>query len=246
MLSDHNRTVSSYQQLLLLPAPPSVRLPADSRQHPASSRWRVDVMEQREGRVFTVWRTRRATTQRQSDGKKHREGGRGGRTRQLFTTQRCWCAVGVWCGVGVGEEMGALRDWSQTGPQSRELGGLDRFDWPQAPLCLSPRCSCMFTAGFVHTAAFKCGKKLDHQRKNGKTMSSVVVFIIITTLRRRLCIHILTIYQMKRKQLKTNRKAKNSKLNQYITNLFSRFRDQMFHHKKGWFVCFHDQCLRLF
>lgn len=149
-------------------------------------------------------------------------------------------------GVGVGEEMGALRDWSQTGPQSRELGGLDRFDWPQAPLCLSPRCSCMFTAGFVHTAAFKCGKKLDHQRKNGKNMSSVVVFIIITTLRRRRCIHILTIYQMKRKQLKTNRKAKNSKLNQYITNLFSRFRDQMFHHKKGWFVCVHDQCLRLF
>lgn len=107
--------------------------------------------------------------------------------------------------------MGALRDWSQTGPQSRELGGLDRFDWPQAPLCLSSWCSCMFTAGFVHTAAFKCGKKLDHQRKNGKNMSSVVVFINITTLRRRRCIHILTIYQMKRKQLKTNR-IKSKKL----------------------------------
>lgn len=103
MLSDRDRKVSSYQQLLLLPAPPSVCLPADSRQHPASSRWRVDVMEQREGRVFTVWRTRRATTQRQSDGKKHREGGRGGRTRQLFTTQLCWCAVVVWCGCGLGD-----------------------------------------------------------------------------------------------------------------------------------------------
>lgn len=42
-------------------------------------------------------------------------------------------------------------------------------------------------------------------------MSSVVVFISITTLRRRRCIHILTIYQMKRKQLKINR-IKSKKL----------------------------------
>lgn len=42
-------------------------------------------------------------------------------------------------------------------------------------------------------------------------MSSVVVFINITTLRKRRCIHILTIYQMKRKQLKTNQ-IKSKKL----------------------------------
>lgn len=55
--------------------------------------------------------SRRATPQRQRDGKRHREEGR---ARQLFTMQPCGCGRGL-----SGLMKGALRDWSQTGPQLR-------------------------------------------------------------------------------------------------------------------------------